>query len=231
MASANLPSRSNTPSDGLGAPKGEARFNPWLISTAVHGFVIGTVLVLISLGSFHKEKIEIEVLEFPQAAPTLSLAQPQKQTKPKEEIPPARQVFGVSRKALTDDQAGEAIKQGNTVAKAPDNEKLKPSDVDSLPIPADEYLVTAMPSVLSEVRIPYPPEAKAKGIEGTVLLDLLIDAGGLVRQVTVISGPGFGLNEAAAEALRRFKFKPALVGDKPVAVKVRYPYRFVLERT
>lgn len=100
----------------------------------------------------------------------------------------------------------------------------------SLPVAADELQVTEMPKLLSEVRIPYPEEARARGVEGTVKVDLLVDEFGVVRQSKVIEGPGYGLNEAALEAISGFKFTPAKTHEKPVAVRVRYSYRFVLDR-
>lgn len=146
-------------------------------------------------------------------------------------LPDTRKVFGVSRKSITSDDAATSteVKQGNTVAKEFDDEKLKDDDQD-LPIPADELMVTAMPKLQSEVRIPYPPEAKAKGIQGAVVMDILIDAQGQVREVKLIQGPGAGLNEAALEAVKQFKFIPARIEAQVVAVRIRYAYRFVLEK-
>lgn len=37
-------------------------------------------------------------------------------------------------------------------------------------------------------------------------MDLLIDGKGKVREVKFVDGPGFGLNEAALEAVQRFQF-------------------------
>lgn len=106
--------------------------------------------------------------------------------------------------------------------------KRNPSNI--LPVAADELQVTEMPRLLSEVRIPYPAEARARGIEGTVKVDLLIDESGVVRDSKIIEGPGHGLNEAALRAIEKFRFAPALIEEKPVAVRVRYSYRFVLDR-
>lgn len=144
-------------------------------------------------------------------------------------LSPVRQVFGVNREALTDDSGEVAVKPGNTLAKTPDSLALKPDDPSSLPIPTEEYLVTRMPELLSEVRVPYPIEAKQKHVQGPVVFDLLLDATGQVRESQLITGPGFGLNEAALQAIRKFRFKPALVEDKAVAIRFRYTYRFVLE--
>jgi len=181
--------------------------------------------------AFQSEPVEIELLEkiaeSPQAA--LNLDKPPA-PKPKPKIEP-RQVFGASRKSLTSDdpRVGVEVKAGNTVAKAPDDLKLRPDDADSLPIPTEEYLVSQMPVLIGDFRVPYPPAAKKAGISGGVILDLLIDQAGAVRQATIVDGPGYGLNEAAQEAARKLKFKPARIESQAVAVKIRYAYRFVLD--
>src|SRR5262249_5547017 len=148
--------------------------------------------------------------------------------KPKEEPKKPRAVYGASRKSVTSEE-GIDVKAGNTVAKAPDEEKLRPEDADSLPIPTDEYLVTQMPQLASEVRVPYPEEARKRGVQGAVVMDILIDAAGKVREATLVSGPASGLDEAALSAVRGFQFKPARMQDQAVAVRIRYAYRFVLE--
>ncbi len=148
-------------------------------------------------------------------------------------VPPketARAVFGAHRKSILSDEPGAvAVKPGNTLAKEADNETLKDDDPDSLPAPVDEFLVNEMPTVMSEVRIPYPDEAKKKGIQGRVVMDLLIDANGNVRDAKLLQGLGSGLDEAALTAVKNFRFRPAMVQGKSVAVRIRYAYRFVLE--
>jgi protein TonB len=61
------------------------------------------------------------------------------------------------------------------------------------------------------------------------VMDILVDGAGTVREAKLVNGPGAGLDEAALEAVKRFRFKPAEVDGKPVAVRIRYAYRFVLE--
>jgi protein TonB len=144
---------------------------------------------------------------------------------------PAREVFGLNRNSYTDNSAGStgiAVKAGNTIAKVSDTEILKASDSDSLPTPTEEYLVSQMPKVLSEVKPVYPKEARDKKIEGTVALDVLIDEKGTVRQVKVVEGDAIFRSEAL-EAMKKFKFAPANVSGKAVAVKIRYKINFKLE--
>ena len=198
----------------------------WLTSLALHGLVAaGALLIFRNHDRIPRRAVEVEVIEVSKAAPkTVEITHVKKE----KALPVQHQVFGVSRKSITSEQ-GEALKVGNTVAKAPDQEVLRPGDPDLLPVPSEEYLVTQMPSLKTEVRIPYPPDAKKKGIEGAVVMDLLIDSSGTVRDVKLIEGPAESLNSAAVSATRHFQFTPAMIQDKPVAVRIRYAYRFILE--
>jgi protein TonB len=178
------------------------------------------------------QKIRIEIKEAPlleQKKPTEPpVVQTSLQKPPPTSVPP-RKVFGLSRNSLLSDKTGAVeVKAGNTLAKDIDQEKLLPSDADSLPVPAEEYLVTQMPKLKNEVRIPYPPEAKAKNVEGVVVMEILIDDKGKVRQATLLEGPGYGLNEAAMKAIYDFEFAPAVIEKKTAAVRIRYAYRFIL---
>jgi TonB family protein len=192
------------------------------------------VLVVLHLSQHHLRKpveVEIQVLDAPKVT---HRAVPVNVTGAKihQTDVPVHQVFGISPKAVTSEE-GETVKAGNTVAKAPDQEVLQPGDPDvlpALPVPVDEYLVTSMPELKADVRVPYPPACKRKGIQGAVVMDLLIDPSGTVRETTLVEGPDAELNSAALSASKGFQFTPALIKNKPVAVRIRYVYRFVLER-
>lgn len=144
---------------------------------------------------------------------------------------PSREIFGASRDSYTDESVGKegiSAKKGNTLAKEVDKTIILDSDSTALPKPTDEYLVSEMPVLLSEVRPTYPKEAKDKGIEGSLTLDVLIDEKGLVRQVSVIEGLEV-FKISALEAMKKFLFRPAVVDGKPVAVRIRYSIKFKLE--
>jgi len=214
------------------------RREAWLFSLGAHAALIAVFSAAVWLGrSREPETVEFMVIENPVEAPTQAKPTPMPPRAPElMKAPPkpevrasARKVFGVAKNAVMSD-TGLETKAGNTVAKAQDDIKLRASDEDALPIPADEFLVSRMPRLKSEVRVPYPEAAKKAGIEGAVIMDILVDATGRVREATLVEGPGQGLNEAALAAVRRFEFEPAQMGDKRVAVRIRYAYRFVLER-
>lgn len=209
---------------------------PIVISTSAH-FIL--IIPFLLMHAFQGKKIISKKIDF-----TVIQQEPKALTRPIEEKPATpsvakkieavtpKAVFGLNRNALTTSNEGDSaltLKQGNTVAKEQDQEKLLDDDPSSLPNPTDEFLVTSMPVLISEVRIPYPKQARDANIEGPVVMELLIDAEGKVRNVILISGPGYGLNEAAMEAVYGVKFKPAQIDQQAVAVKIRYTYRFVLE--
>lgn len=211
---------------------------PWQISFLLHGSFIALCLFFV----FQKTKIS-EVYEVPieisapadvqnltevKEAPKVVLKSVNEPVPQKGET---REIFGTSRDSYTDSSLGaEGVeaKKGNTLAKASDAEKLLDSDATSLPVPTEEYLVSEMPVVSVEVRPLYPQEAKDKKMEGVVVLDVLIDDQGVVRQVGVIEGPEIFRNEAML-AMRRFRFRSAKVDGKPVAVRIRYTLNFKLE--
>ena len=74
----------------------------------------------------------------------------------------------------------------------------------------------------------YSSQAQRANVEGTVILQVDIDATGAVQKVELIQGLGFGLDEAAIEALRKSVIAPALMESGPVASRIRIPYRFDL---
>jgi protein TonB len=206
---------------------------PFVLSFSLHTAAALAVLA-VSVLKFETKTtraVNLDVIVAPKLAPAKVQLQPRAAPPKPQQPEPPKAIFGLSRQAFTaaDPSAGVEVKAGNTVAKEQDNLKLNADDPTSLPIPTDEFLVTAMPRLKSEYRIPYPVSAKKAGVEGPVVMELLIDSQGQVRQATLLSGPGFGLNEAALEAVKRFEFTPAQVQNENVAVKIRYTYRFVLE--
>jgi TonB family protein len=77
---------------------------------------------------------------------------------------------------------------------------------------------------------PYPKEALDLGLEGAVVLVLDIDASGHVTKAVPLTPLGHGFDEAAAAAALAFEFDPARRGENPVASRIRYVYRFTLEK-
>ncbi|MEL6345005.1 MAG: TonB family protein [Myxococcota bacterium] len=86
-----------------------------------------------------------------------------------------------------------------------------------------------LPELEEYVQAPYPPEAEAAGIEGTVRLLLEIGETGEVNYVEVLEPAGHGFDEAAVEAAWQFYFSPAEDANGPTPVAIEFDYGFVLE--
>ena len=103
---------------------------------------------------------------------------------------------------------------------------VKPPDA---PTEGPKRPVLSPPMLQQFIDAPYPEEAQKQGLEGTVMLQLDIDANGKVVNVTVINPAGHGFDEAATEAAKKFVFQPALRDGKPVAARINYRYAFTLK--
>jgi TonB family protein len=64
----------------------------------------------------------------------------------------------------------------------------------------------------------YTPEASRARVTGVVILDALIDEQGNVTDAKVLQGLFTGLDESTVEAVKSWKFKPATLDGRPVAV-------------
>lgn len=73
----------------------------------------------------------------------------------------------------------------------------------------------------------YPALARTSRLSGDVVLDALVDARGNVATVKVISGPVL-LQQAAVETLRQWKYEPAQLDGKPVAMHLAVTVKFRL---
>ncbi len=75
----------------------------------------------------------------------------------------------------------------------------------------------------------YPDSARRAGREGRVLLRVLVDAEGRAKAVEVNSSSGHGmLDQAASEALKKWRFVPAHADGRPIETWVKVPIEFQL---
>ena len=76
----------------------------------------------------------------------------------------------------------------------------------------------------------YPRKARRRGVEGVVLLEVLVDVSGWVADLRVLSSSGHRLlDKAALKSVKKWRFIAARRGDEPVEMWVRVPVRFELK--
>jgi protein TonB len=82
-----------------------------------------------------------------------------------------------------------------------------------------------------QVRPRYPESARRAGVQGTTLLKLRVLENGRVGDVMIEQSAGHrDLDNAAAEAVKKWLFEPARMGKEAVAVWVLLPVKFELQR-
>jgi TonB family protein len=108
-------------------------------------------------------------------------------------------------------------------------ESAVPYRVDSLAEPGTVTEITRGPvfSLVEPVPAEYPALARQAAVEGVVILSVLVRTDGSVGRVKVAKSIPM-LDPAAIASVSRWRFDPALAGEKPVTVWITVPMRFTL---
>ncbi len=86
------------------------------------------------------------------------------------------------------------------------------------------------PVPLRPIKPKYPEIAQEAGIEGTVVVQVFVDEKGRVKETVILKGiPNTGLDEAATDAIRVVRFKPAKQRERAVGVWISIPVNFRLK--
>ena len=139
--------------------------------------------------------------------------------------PPPPPVIEKKEVVVNSVKASETIQE--TEKEVVEVEEEVPVEIEYVP----QHKISVVPEIPTKAilsKIEYPKMAMKQGIEGVVYLELFIDEAGNIRKVNVLKDPGYGFADAAIAALEGITCKPALMNEKPVAVRFRYPIRFML---
>jgi len=107
------------------------------------------------------------------------------------------------------------------------------------PMPASSNAVAATEATVgqaaqelktnSRVEPTYPPASRRAGEEGTVRLKVLVDESGRPKDVQIAQTSGFArLDEAAKQAVRRWRFQAAMDAGRPISVWTQVAITFKL---
>ena len=81
------------------------------------------------------------------------------------------------------------------------------------------------PRVVKQARPKYPRDAFDQKIEGRVVIEFMIDTKGRVKDARVIESVP-GLDEAAIDCLKKWRFRPAVKNGKAIAALAHAPVVF-----
>lgn len=84
------------------------------------------------------------------------------------------------------------------------------------------------PRLLREVKPDYTEDARRRGVEGEVVMEIVVRRDGSVGDVRIVRRLGAGLDERAAQAVRQWQFAPARRYGTPVDLLVEVGVEFRL---
>ena len=88
----------------------------------------------------------------------------------------------------------------------------------------------APPKVLTQIPPQYTDEARAAHYNGTVVVEAIVRQDGTLDVIRIVRGLDYGLTERAIEALKQWKFDPAVKNGKAVAVSLNIEVNFHLKQ-
>jgi protein TonB len=164
----------------------------------------------------------------PPTAPPPPAAAPPQAPRPAAAALAAMPDLGISMSGGTG--PGIAVPAPQAAAAAQPTSKAVDAPKAAAPKPADDCTEEPIkPKPLGAVQPAYTEAARSAGVEGKVRVQLTVDETGAVSAASVMSGLGYGLDEAAVAAAKRMKFNPGTRCGRPVASRFVVSMRFALE--
>src|SRR5882672_556655 len=95
----------------------------------------------------------------------------------------------------------------------------------------DEVVVQEHPRLLTAPSLEYPSKLRQAGVEGRVLVQLVLDTTGRVEQtsVKILRTPNAGFDRPVRNYLLRARFTPARNHGEPVRVRLNLPIDFRIQ--
>ena len=154
-------------------------------------------------------------VEVPPVIPPKPEPKPKKKDPPKtpptqtpqkvEQQTPVEAIQGISPDAMVTDGKGLSAPVGNTLLKEDEGKRLKPEDVGKLQqdCSSDARLIR------ETVTTPkYTEAALDANLEGAFVVDIFVDAQGVVLEAELRKKVGFGMDERIIESVKSSKFVP-----------------------
>ena len=190
----------------------------WILSSVIHAFFFASLIVASRYNVTVSVPIDLDL------SPALSLVRYSTSRSAEDEV--WRKPF-LPRRPLTITRKPPARPERVifTIAKPPALVQGAGNDQ-----PGTVSQISQLPRLIFQEKPLYPMAAQLANIEGTVILQVDINATGAVKKVELVKGLGYGCDESALAAARKWLFSPAFADGKPVPVQIRIPYRFKLIR-
>jgi len=191
--------------------------------TTLVGVLVITLGFLVFPRFIHKQMLKQDIareVEIEEIQQTQQIDRPPPPARPS--VPVASESEDIAEDVVMEDFEFDDFEAWDAPPPPPDGPQVKFIPYDDPPVPIGGYSAI-------QRNVEYPPIAQEAGIEGTVIVQAFIDKAGRVTQTVILKGiPNTGLDEAAMEAIRKTRFKPAKQRDRAVGVWISIPVNFKL---
>ena len=165
----------------------------------------------------HQKQAEIiEVVEIPPTAQQEQQAAPARPQVPIE----AEDEMEIEELTIEDTDLYEQ-------AELPVPEKIQDHVVEVEEPPMEFWMVEEKPDIVTQAVPLYPEIARQAGMEGDVIVEMVLGTDGRVESVRILRGPPV-FHEEAKKAAMRMVFTPARQNDRPVRIKISQRISFRL---
>ncbi|MFH1852960.1 MAG: energy transducer TonB [Candidatus Neomarinimicrobiota bacterium] len=191
--------------------------------TTLLGVAVITFGFLIFPRFIHKavlKNVDIQIIEFEKIPETQQIDRPPPPARPS--IPIASESEDIAEDVVMEEFSFDEFEAWDAPPPPPEGPRVKFIPYDDPPEPIGGYGAI-------QANVKYPEIAQEAGIEGTVIVQAFIDKSGKVTDTVILRGiPNTGLDEAAMDAIRQTRFKPAKQRDRAVGVWISIPVNFKL---
>ena len=147
--------------------------------------------------------------------------------KPREEAPPEAER---AEDPLPPDPAAPKLAEPEPERERMETPEIPPPSPPAPAVAPKQAKIDAPPKPHKAIKPDYPKGARQRGEQGDVVLEIRVNAAGIVDRVDVVSPSGFPeLDEAAVRAARAARFTPAKSGGSAVASTARLTLTFKLK--
>ena len=160
-------------------------------------------------------------------SPTMPAMPEVEPPKPREEAPPEAES---AEDPLPPDPAAPKLAEPEPERERMETPEIPPPSPPAPTVAPKQAKIDAPPKPHKAIKPDYPKGARQRGEQGDVVLEIRVNAAGIVDRVDVVSPSGFPeLDEAAVRAARAARFTPAKSGGSAVASTARLTLTFKLK--
>ena len=160
-------------------------------------------------------------------SPTMPAMPEVEPPKPREEKPPEAER---AEDPLPPDPAAPKLAEPEAERERMETPEIPPPSPPAPAVAPKQAKIDAPPKPHKAIMPDYPKGARQRGEQGDVVLEIRVNAAGIVDRVDVVSPSGFSeLDEAAVRAARAARFTPAKSGGSAVASTARLTLTFKLK--